>query len=566
MSRRRQQTAFQESERTLALPGALVSARAESNVGDRRDPPLRPSQAKTGRIRPEAENARSREGVRGARSTDEGVKDKTPEGRSPASVGTVDGGKREGMVARPNNPEDKVRKLQRSLWVSAKKSKTRRFHALYDRVSRPDILLEAWKRVKANRGAAGVDGKTIAAIEEGGLDKFLTDIQTVLEAGRYRPSPVRRRNIPKSNGKNRPLGIPTVRDRVVQMAAKLVMEPVFEADFLPVSYGFRPKRGAGQALEAVRRAGNSGYNFVVDADIRAYFDCINHDKLMELVSGRIADRRVQKLVRQWLKAGVMEDGTVRRNLAGTPQGGVISPLLANIYLHHLDSYWEKECKELGILVRYADDFVVMCRTESEAKEALRRIKQLLAGLSLELSGEKTRMVDLRRGKEGFTLLGCYIRKRRSVQRKPHCHYVQRWPSPKAMERIRERINEMTQPGSRSKDVKELIGKLNPVLHGWGNYFKTGNSDRKFNQVDKYVCFRLIRWLYRRQGQRERYHGGKNMYERLYGMGLYRLRGTVCYPSQAAPMRPSVSRVRENRTHGLKGGGRKPDQLQAGAGV
>ncbi len=456
--------------------------------------------------------------------------------------------------ARANNPKDKVRELQRSLWMRAKKSKTRRFHALYDRIYRSDVLWEAWKRVRRNRGAAGVDGRTIAAIEGGGVAEFLEDIQAALRAGKYRPSPVKRRYIPKADGKQRPLGIPTVRDRVTQMAAKIVVEPIFEADFLASSYGFRPKRGATQALEAIRKAGNYGYNFVLDADIRAYFDSIDQKKLMGMLEKRISDRRVLKLMRKWLEAGVMEDKAVRETLAGTPQGGVISPLLANIYLHSLDSAWDLECRQLGVLVRYADDFVVMCRTESQVKEARRRVERYLTRLGLTLHPEKTRVVDLRRGKEGFVFLGCVNHKKRSVRRNPRGYATQRWPSPRAMKNIRMRVHELTDVrGNRARDVKEVIAALNPVLRGWGNYFRTGNSDREFHRLDDHVRQRLKRWMWRRCGQRRRLRPGLWTPERLYRLGLHRLQGTVVYLSNAASARPSVSRVRENRKHGLKGG-------------
>jgi len=316
-----------------------------------------------------------------------------------------------------------------------------------------------------------VDRETLADVEGYGVERMLRDLQDALRAGKYHPPPVRRRNIPKPDGGVRPLGIPTVRDRVAQMAAKLVLEPIFEADFLPSSYGYRPKRSATEALECIRRGFIDGCAWVLELDIRKYFDTIDPQRLMGLVELRVSDRRVLQLVRKWLDAGVMEDGVLRETVTGTPQGGVISPLLANIYLHVLDRTWAE--RGMGTLVRYADDAVVMCRSREEAEAALGLVGEVLTELGLELHPDKTRIVDLGEGREGFDFLGCHFHARvsgRLLERGIHRYYLNRWPSARSMKKVRQRVKELTGHNRNGvKDVRVLISDLNPILRGWGNY-------------------------------------------------------------------------------------------------
>lgn len=423
---------------------------------------------------------------------------------------------------------EKAQQLCEKLYLAAKKSKTRRFHQLYDKIYRMDILIDSWNIVKLNRGCAGVDGMSISDVLEYGPDKYLQELhELLLDTHRYHPRKIKRVYIPKANGKQRPLGIPVIKDRIVQTATKILLEPIFEEDFLDCSYGFRPNRSAHDALEEIRVVTNSGYKFVLDADISGYFDNINHEKLLEFVHMRVSDRKILKLIRKWLKCGIVGEEEIKENQKGTPQGGVISPLLANIYLHEFDKFWMQQTQVKGKLVRYCDDFVIMFPSKEDAELGLELVKAKMSELNLELNTEKTKIVDLRGGKEGFDFLGFHHRQVMSHRYKRR--YTLKWPKKTAVNKIKQEIREKLESRIILKlSLEEVAELFNPTLRGWMNYFKFGNSSRVFNQIDSYVHERLAIWWSKKHQKSGRRWRTDFTWEKFRESGVLLMNGNVQY--------------------------------------
>ena len=430
---------------------------------------------------------------------------------------------------------DVIRTLQRKLYTKAKQEPAYRFYALYDKVWRADILMFAYRLVRANKGSPGVDGMNFEDIEQKtGIDTFLLELAQDLKRKTYRPSPVRRVMIPKADGSQSPLGIPTIRDRVAQMAVKLIIEPIFEADFCPNSYGFRPKKSAHDAVDDIANALHQGYTQVIDADLSKYFDSIPHAKLLAVVAERIVDSAILHVIKLWLKAPVIGEGRdgTRKNVGGgkansrgTPQGGVISPLLANCYLHLLDRIWDKHQlrrKLQAHIVRYADDFVVLCRGKTEAP--LGAVRHVLERLDLTLNETKTHIVDARQ--ESFNFLGFAIRVSKSW--KSGKRYTHICPAPKSLAKIKERITQMTGRERTPIPLDDIVGSMNATLRGWSNYFHYRNSSKVLEKVRTHAEERLRTHLMNRHKVRNR-GAGIEQYPRqkLYmHYGLYKVPTTA----------------------------------------
>lgn len=399
-----------------------------------------------------------------------------------------------------NPPEIRVTDLQSKLYQAAKREPLRRFHALYDKLTLPYVLQIAWTQVRRNRGAAGIDQQTLAEIEALGVETFLGELAQALRAKTYRPQPVRRVHIPKEPGKTRPLGIPTVRDRVVQAAAKLVLEPIFEADFEGTpSFGFRPGLGAQDALAAVQTHAEQGFRWVVDADLEQFFDTLDHQQLMTALRRRISDGELLRLIYRWLKAGYLWEGSFYDTNQGSPQGGVLSPLLANVYLHAFDVACVQEKSFIGRLVRYADDFVIQCGTREHATRALAWARTFLAGWHLRLHPEKTQVVNDREA--GFDFLGFHHRRVLTRRKEREWHGVKRWPSRKAQARFRERVRRLIGPPYRLRaQWGECLRALRLYLTGWCQYYRRGQSREVFSKLDWWLTQRIARNYARSQPQ------------------------------------------------------------------
>ncbi|MFZ0932593.1 MAG: group II intron reverse transcriptase/maturase [Syntrophobacteraceae bacterium] len=430
-----------------------------------------------------------------------------------------------------------IRTLQRKLYRKAKQEPACRFHALYDKVYRADILSHAYHLVRSNKGSAGIDGVTFEDIEANeGATAFIAELEEALRNKTYKPDPVKRVMIPKSDGSQRPLGIPTIRDRVAQMAAKLVIEPIFEADFCATSFGFRPKKSAHDAVDAVKDAMHNGHIEVIDADLSKYFDTIPHANLMAVVAERMCDGAILHLIQMWLKAPIMEedkDGKKRNigggkgNCKGTPQGGVISPLLANLYLHILDRIWERHKlqQRLGArIVRYADDIVILC-PKTKAEQAMTVLRRILARLGLALNEVKTKIVDTFTGK--FEFLGFSIwmgTGRETGKRYPHIQ-----PSKKSLQTIRDRVTKLTRRERSAMPLEWIVNEVNSTVRGWTGYFHFGNCSQALAQVKRHVENRLVTHLRKRHKVKD----WKAGYAKFPRRSLYERYGLYKVPTSAA---------------------------------